>query len=96
MAYPFGGPIPFASLIHRLTTQHGCIVRVSRVTYRSPDGVSTTFRYLYRPTADGPRVAALPDQEPRTDAMPTVVRSICTQLGVNHTIFGVLSDDHDD
>jgi hypothetical protein len=51
--------------------------------------------YLVRTDNSGQRyVAILPPLEPDASALPSVIRSICAQLGLDlhNTDFGVLSD----
>ncbi len=98
MAYPFGPPIPFMVFIQRLQSLFGCEVVASINAYRDTTNHEVThFRYLVRMLPDGERrVAGLPNQAPTIDAMPTVIRSICTQLSVDYGAFGVLSDPGDD
>lgn len=98
MAYPFGPPIPFNALIQRLTSQYGCEVHATKVARVSPDtGDAVRFRYLLRRTSNGIMIANLPDTDPTTEMMPSVVRSVCRQLGVNPNDFGILDDrDTDD
>lgn len=104
MAYPFGPPIPLATLIQRLTTnaEFQCTIQATPGTRRSPEGELVQFRYLLRVAGDGPDkifVAPLPDAEPTEEQMPSVVRSICAQLRLNPNVFGILEQDgpdHDD
>jgi hypothetical protein len=97
VAYPFGPPIPLATLIQQLCDHHGCELRVSEKAYRdTQSGEVERFRYLFRRTPDGNRVATLPEHTPTTEEMPSVVRSICTRLDVDYAMFGVLSDPSDD
>ena len=54
--------------------------------------------YLFRTDGSGQRyVAILPPVEPDASALPSVIRSICAQLGLDlhNTDFGVLSDPSD-
>jgi hypothetical protein len=101
LAYPFGAPIPWLTFLDRLVTKHGCEIRASEMRYRSPDGKIEQFRYLRRVVDGKVKVSGIPEQEPTSDALVTVIRSICAKLLVHPNNFGILSelggpDDDDD
>jgi len=98
MAYPFGS-IPLASVVQRLCDHYGCERRVGPQIIGPRGPVTPT--YLYRFSDGRAHVAPLPEVEPSFDLLPSVVRSLCAQLGLDlhNTDFGILSsgiDDDDD
>lgn len=89
-------------VITDLIAKHGCTKRQGPPLH-GPRG-KVVPEYLRRVDANGVvHIAQLPQYEPTTSALPTVIRSICAQLDLDlhNTDFGVLSslgdpDDDDD
>jgi hypothetical protein len=80
--------------VEKLCKEHDCHKRQAPPVH-GPRG-KVTPEYLYRvDNTDGRRyVAQLPPDEPEVSALPSVIRSICAQLGLDlhNTDFGVLSE----
>ena len=89
MAYPFTQMPTFGEFIARITDEHKAKIRKINSTLSGPRG-KAKIEFLMRTGKDGEiKVAIIPNLREDEHLTPSVLRSLCAQLDVPYTDFGL-------